>query len=381
MSRLTAVVLAAAALMAMPLQASEKVAQVDKMDMPLYGESFGFGSEDAGTGAYLGVDIGEVTSERVSALKLKEEDGVEVLMVDQDSPAGKAGLKEHDVILTLNGTSVESGAQLRRMIHETPAGRTVTLGISRDGLPQTIKAQLADRRKALGKPGEKNWNPVMPPIPPMNFNFGDMEMPSIVVVHSSMRSGLMVENLTPQLGEFFGAKNGKGVLVRSVEKGSSAEKAGLRAGDVIVKVNGEAVTDVGDFSHALRNRKSGNASVAVIRDKREQTLSLPVPEKKQSEMQEETWEVPELDADVNIDLADMKIDIAKMEPALELAARDTGQAVERAMEAARKTFDQQKLQMKIQSEALTRQLENLQRSSRDFKKLHMKFNMQQHDMI
>jgi len=77
----------------------------------------------------------------------------------------------------------------------------------------------------------------------------------------------------------------------------------------------------------------------------------------------------------------MKIDIAKMEPALELAARNTGQAVERAMEAARKTFDQQKVQMKIQGEALTRQLENLQRSSRDFKKLHMKFNMQQHDMI
>jgi len=373
MSRLTVVVLAAGALMAMPLQASEKVAQVDKMDMPLYGESFGFGSEDAGTGAYLGVDIGEVTSERVSALKLKEEDGVEVLMVDQDSPAGKAGLKEHDVILTLNGTPVESGAQLRRMIHETPAGRTVSLGISRDGQPQTIKAQLADRRKALGKPGEKNW-PVIPPIPPMNFNFGDMEMPSIVVVHSSMRSGLMVENLTPQLGEFFGAKNGKGVLVRSVEKGSSAEKAGLRAGDVIVKVNGEAVTDVGDFSHALRNHKSGgNASVAVIRDKHEQTLSLPVPERKQSELLDESWEVPELDADIDLDLAQMKTDIAKLEPALELAARNTGQAVERAMEAARKGLDEQKLQMKKQSEALSRQLGKFQNSQRDWQKLQVEF--------
>ena len=95
-------------------------------------------------------------------MKLKEEDGVEVLMVDQDSPAGKAGLREHDVILTLNGTSVESGPQLRRMIHETPAGRTVTLGISRDGQMQTIKAQLADRRKAMAK-GGKGINPPMPP--------------------------------------------------------------------------------------------------------------------------------------------------------------------------------------------------------------------------
>jgi len=380
MSGFNVAVLAAALFVAMPMQASEKIAQNEKMDMPLFGESFGFGSEDTGTGAYLGVDIGEVTPERVPALKLKEEDGVEVLMVDQDSPAGKAGLKEHDVILTLNGTSVESGAQLRRMIHETPAGRTVTLGISRDGQPQTIKAQLADRRKTLGKQGEKNWNMTIPPIPPMNFNFGDMEMPSVVVVHSSMRSGLMVENLTPQLGEFFGAKNGKGVLVRSVEKGSSAEKAGLRAGDVIVRVNGEAVTDVGDFSHALRNRKTGNASVAVIRDKHEQTLSLPVPEKKQSEMQEETWQVPELDADVNIDLADMKIDIAKMEPALELAAQNAGKAVEEGMAAARKSLSEQKLQMKRQGEMLSRQLEKLQHSSRDLQKLQLHFDPKR-DMI
>src|SRR5690242_16152315 len=76
--------------------------------------------------AYLGVDLRDVTTDRLSALKLKEERGVEVTMVDQDAPAGKAGLKEHDVILTMNGTNVDSVEQLRRMIHETPAGRTVS---------------------------------------------------------------------------------------------------------------------------------------------------------------------------------------------------------------------------------------------------------------
>jgi len=104
-----------------------------------------FSSEDSGTSSYLGVDIADVTTERLTALKLKEEKGVEVTMVDQDAPAGKAGIKEHDVILTMNGASVESGAQLRRMIHETPAGRTVSLGLSRDGMPMTIKVQLADK--------------------------------------------------------------------------------------------------------------------------------------------------------------------------------------------------------------------------------------------
>ena len=72
----------------------------EQLARPTYSDSMGFGFEDSGTSAYLGVDISEVTPDRVGPLKLKEEQGVEVLLVDQDSPAGKAGLKEHDVILT-----------------------------------------------------------------------------------------------------------------------------------------------------------------------------------------------------------------------------------------------------------------------------------------
>src|SRR5436853_5107110 len=176
-------------------------------------------SDEGGTSSYLGVDIADVSGERLSALKLKEEKGVEVTMVDQDAPAGKAGIKEHDVILTMNGTALESGAQLRRMIRETPPGRVVSLGLSRDGQPVTVKVQLGDRRKEFAySPKAKDFHFEMPAMP----NMPDMEIPEInvVVVRSSARSGLMVENLTPQLGEFFGVKGGKGVLIRSVEKGS-----------------------------------------------------------------------------------------------------------------------------------------------------------------
>jgi len=115
-----------------------------------FSESFGFSSEDFGGGAYLGVDTRDITADRLSELKLKEEHGVEVTLVDQDAPAGKAGLKEHDVILNLNGNQVESVEQLRRMIHEIPPGRMVSLGISRDGQSITLKAQLSDRRKTFG---------------------------------------------------------------------------------------------------------------------------------------------------------------------------------------------------------------------------------------
>ncbi|PYX08202.1 MAG: hypothetical protein DMG88_11505, partial [Acidobacteria bacterium] len=157
-----------------------------------FGESYGFSSEDLGGSSYLGVDTRDISADRLSALKLKEEHGVEVTLVDQDAPAGKAGIKEHDVILTLNGTQVESVEQLRRMIREIPSGRTVALGISRDGQPMTIKAQLADRKNAFfaGPKVKPFVAQVIPPMPVMP----DIDMPmSIVVVHSSTRSGLMVE--------------------------------------------------------------------------------------------------------------------------------------------------------------------------------------------
>jgi len=232
-------------------------------------------------GSYLGVDTRNITPDRVSELHLKEESGVEITMVDQDAPAGKAGLKEHDVITAINGQKIESEQQLSRIIHEIPAGRTVAIGIVRDGQPMSLKAQLVERST------DRSFNFNIPPvhipaihIPPINMP--DIDVPSVVVIHSPRNSGMMVENLTPQLGEFFGVKGGSGVLIRSVEKGSRAEQAGFRAGDVIVKVNGAAVNDCSDFSRLLREREENKAAVVIIRDHREQTLSLALPEPRRS---------------------------------------------------------------------------------------------------
>ena len=296
-----------------------------------YSYGYEYGEEDS-TGAYLGVDITDIPPERMSALKLKEEQGVEVTMVDQDAPAGKAGLKEHDVILTMNGAAIESGAQLRRMIRETPPGRVVILGVSRDGQAMTFKVPLGDRNKnmAYRRSGKefKFEMPAMPAMPPMP----DIDIPvSVVVVHSSMRSGLMVENITPQLGEFFGVKTGRGVLVRSVEKGSRADKAGFRAGDVIVKVSDQAIQDTSDFSHALRSHGGGNTAVVVIRDKREQNLTLPLPERKDSgSIFEESLQLPELDADSYADLTAFRTEMAQLKPEIELAVRNAQEEVEKA---------------------------------------------------
>jgi len=316
-------------------------------------QPYGIPSEESGASSYLGVDIVDITPDRLGALKLKEEKGVEVTMVDQDAPAGKAGIKEHDVILTLNGAAVESKTQLQRMIHETPAGRVITLGLSRDGQGVTIKVQLADRSKEFAHwEGDKDIHIQIPPIPSVpDFDIPNM---SVVVVHSSVRSGLMVENLTPQLGEFLGAKNGNGVLVRSVEKGSRADKAGLRAGDVITRVGDQAIHDSSDFTHALHSHRGGSVNVGVIRDKKEQNLTLTLPERKESgEMNEESFEFPELDAETQAALSDVQEEIAKLQPQLELAKRETLKAT---AEMRKSLCDHQK-QLHGQAEKLRQEME------------------------
>lgn len=341
-----------ASLVLLPLLVTfSHAAQTWSVDPP--GQPWVFSSEESGTGAYLGVDISDVTAERLSALKLKEEKGVEVTMVDQDAPAGKAGLKEHDVILTMNGATVESGAQLRRMIHETPAGRVITLGISRDGQPMSMKVQLADRRKELAViPKMKDFHFEMPDVHVMP----DVDIPSInmVVVTTSARSGLMVENITPQLGEFFGVKNGNGVLVRSVEKGSRAEKAGFRAGDIIVKVNEEAIHDTSDFTHAVKSRKNNTVNIGVVRDKKEQNLNLPLPDRKSSNLwQEETFEEPLLNAQSAFELSKLNEELAKLRPQMELASENARKAAE---EMRRTWCDQQrKFKQKAKEEAQKQQ--------------------------
>jgi serine protease Do len=310
------------------------------------GEVYGFSSEEfGGDTSYLGVDTRDVTSDRLSALHLKEESGVEITMVDQDAPAGKAGLKEEDVILTLNGEKVVSVEQLRRIIRETPPGRIITLGISRNGQPMTFKVQLADRKETFAHdfgPRFKDFHFDMPNLPVMP----EMDMPvSIVVVHSSARSGLMVENLTQQLGDFFGAKNGQGVLIRSVEKGSRGEKAGFRAGDVILKINDEAIHDSSDFSHALRSRQGNTASIVILRDKREQTITLTLPERRQSGRNRESMNMPGFDAD-KVELGQLASEWAHVEPQMEEAInrslaeiRPETEQAERECEKHRKDFE------------------------------------------
>jgi membrane-associated protease RseP (regulator of RpoE activity) len=313
--------------------------------------------------SYLGVDVDDVTHERAQALKLKSDSGVEITMVDNDAPAGKAGLKEHDVILKFNGSEVESVEALRRMIKETPPGRVANLTISRDGSEQNVPVTLGDRAKVMAIGPHIAWAPEPPEppqprvvIPPIHIEMPDM--PAIAGVPYSGRAGMVIESLTPQLGEYFGVKNGEGALVRSVEKGSPAAAAGLRAGDVILKIDQQKVSDRSDVRNLLRN-KTGKVPVVILRDKKEQTLTLALPDRSQSS--KGTIVLTPEDFDIDLDeiaeLAPEAAELAMEKAAVEMQKHsvEMKHAMEQAQVELRREMEKQKHELKRQQEDMKRQ--------------------------
>jgi serine protease Do len=220
-----------------------------------------------GGGSYIGVMMQEVDSERAKALKLHEEGGVEITVVEQDSPAEKAGLKVGDVVLKYNGQRVEGMQQFARMVHETPAWRDVKIDISRAGVAQTVIVKVAQRKTQRVEMGEA-------PQMPERFDIHIPDMPRGFMTLRSSVLGVEAESIDGQLAQYFGVKDG--VLVRSVLKGSAAEKAGIRAGDVIVKIDDARVATPADISGRLRTLHGKAAAVVVMRDHKELTVSVSI---------------------------------------------------------------------------------------------------------
>jgi serine protease Do len=233
---------------------------------------------------YLGVGVVDLTDERVKALNLKDDSGVEVKRVDENSPAARAGIKENDVILELNGKAIEDIEQFQAAVGETQPGSKVSLTIWRDGAKQTLSTTLVSRPEnffAFGGPDLPNAP--LPPMPPFPQPYGNAfpGFPS-----NAPRVGFEGEELTPQLAEFFGVK--EGVLVRTVVAKTPAERAGLKAGDVVVKVNGTPVTSPREIT-GLVLRSSGKKAVTftVVRNKKEMTLNVEVAANGQSPSERE----------------------------------------------------------------------------------------------
>jgi serine protease Do len=241
-----------------------------------------------GGSSYLGIGVADITIARAKALNLKEERGAEVTNVAKDSPADKAGIKQGDVVLEYDGAAVEGIEQITRLVRETPIGRQVKISVWRNGAAQTLTATVeASRSSALpamqrnmgihregaylvfpDDAGEQLRIP-MPQIQIPQFQM-NLQNPMLGIEGESLRS-------QEQLADFFGVKDG--VLVKLVRKNSAAEKAGIKAGDVVVKVEDSTVSNSQEITRALRALGSKKTfTVTVVRNKKEIPLTVTMEE-------------------------------------------------------------------------------------------------------
>jgi serine protease Do len=224
----------------------------------------------------IGVSVRDLEADDTKQAKT----GVIVDEVGTGSPADKAGVKTGDAITEFDGERVRSVRQFTRLVQETPAGRSVPLVLSRGGQRSTVnitpERSSFDDGFAMRLLEAPRARPAVPPAP-ATPRPPSMLMPAVpyefpgLRMSTGRRLGVTLEGLDDQLAQYFGVK--EGALVKSVTDGSSAQKAGVKAGDVITAINGRHVYDASDVNRALdRMENTDEYSVEIVRDKKPQTL-------------------------------------------------------------------------------------------------------------
>lgn len=247
----------------------------------------------ASQAGYLGVDVTDIGASKAQALKLKDARGALITLIDHDAPAGQVGLKVNDVVLAIDGQSVGGAEQLHSILRQIPPGRKISLEISRDGSVQTMEVQLADRRameKSIWSKIGADVESIVPAklggsagsTPEMGMVSGDStSVPSsrfhVPFFTSTLDVGALVEPLTSQMAAYLGVKGG--LMVKQVAQKSEAAAAGFRAFDVILKVGADSMATSADWARALRSNRDKPVPVTILRDKKQQTLTLQVDSK------------------------------------------------------------------------------------------------------
>ena len=240
-----------------------------------------------GGDGFLGVYAENISRENMGRYHVNQVRGVGVTQIVKDSPAEKAGLRKDDVILRIDGETISSVRKLNRIVSELAPDQSVKITVSRGGSEQDITATIGKRSNNFFagdvlKGGPKIWKwegnaPREWKFEGAPFNKGDLfdnNGDLTFMLNNSRRIGVSTMELTKQLADYFGIADGKGVLVTSVTEGGPAAKAGLRAGDVITAVDGEAIDSPGDISRAINRKKEGDITLTVIRNKSQQTIHV-----------------------------------------------------------------------------------------------------------
>jgi serine protease Do len=242
-----------------------------------------------GGGGWLGVSISDLSKSKVTELKLPDENGVLIVRVEKESPAEKAGLQPNDIIVQFNGIKILATNQFTHMVQELLPDRTTSLVVLRGGAHKTFTVTLGSRphKSALTVPGGEGDRPLPLDLDKLRQNLDtmkenirtwDWEFPGgpleMILEPSQGRMGVNLESMTPQLGDYFGVKDGHGALVVSIQKDSPAEKAGLKAGDVIVGMDSKDITSPGDVARAVRAKDEGDVDIRVLRERQSKAFKV-----------------------------------------------------------------------------------------------------------
>jgi serine protease Do len=216
---------------------------------------------------WLGVGIQDVTPTFAREHELKIKEGAYINEIVDDSPADSAGLKEGDVVVEFNGKKIEAAEDLTNAVRDTAPGTKAGVKIIRSGENKTISVNIGRNK--------------------MRMPFG-LEIPRsprvIVRMFGGDIEGMELMELNKQLGEYFEAPGGKGVLVKEVEKEENAAKAGIKAGDVITKVGDETIKDNEDIRDAISELKEGDkVNIELLRKGKKMSVSMEISEGTENE--------------------------------------------------------------------------------------------------
>ena len=276
--------------------------------LPAQPAASGYTNGAHGAQGYLGIDVRDVSEDSVSVLKLRDTHGAEIIRVDHDGPAGKMGLREHDVVLQMNGITIDGEEQIRKMLRETAAGRPVALVIFREGRQLTVSGVMADQAEVEREAWERHLSPAVQPggpqAPATGLPTGETNLAAANLgagsatptlpqsrygkgflgsfLASPTYTGVLLEAIGPQLSQFFAIPSGSGLLVESVDANSPAAMAGIRAGDVVVRANQQPVRSPSRWAKMIREAKGRPLLVTVMRDHQERTFTLVPDTKKHS---------------------------------------------------------------------------------------------------
>lgn len=255
---------------------------------------------------WLGVGIEDVTPKFARKMDLKIKEGAYVSNVEEESPAETAGITEGDVIVEFNGKKIEDTEQLIDAVQETAPDTKTTVGVMRGNEKKNLSV-------TVGKMPKKGFA----------MGLGKEMMP--FMNGGGMFEGMQLMELNKQLGEYFGVQKGKGLLVTEVKKNSAAEKAGVKAGDVLLKIDNNDVDDMGDFHENLEDVEEGDkVSLEFLRKGSKNTVSLTLTEKPHQMMFHMKGNFPH-EFNFNFDENDvrmMKKEYKKIQPELDRMKRD-----------------------------------------------------------